>query len=178
MRPIVLQIGTITYETAKWLNFIITKYMNQEYKISSTYEYIELIKTCKNPKMLASLDVENLFTNVPVTETIEIICNKVYNHSDIPLPKIPRESMENLLIICTTKTPFRSPNGEIYLQTDSVSMGTPLGPTFANFYASNLEETVLKNDPSLKPPSYCRCMDDIFPVIDKYDQFFQIEKCV
>ena len=58
--------------------------------ISSTYEYIELIKTCKNPKMLASLDVENLFTNVPVTETIEIFCNKVYNNPDIPPPKIQR----------------------------------------------------------------------------------------
>ena len=123
--------------------------------ISWTYEYIELIKTCKNPKMLASLDVENLFTNVPVTETIEIICNKEYNHPDIPPLKIPRESMEILLNICTTKTPFRSPNGEIYQQIDGVSMGTPLGPTFANFYASNLEETVFKEDPSLKPPLYC-----------------------
>ena len=143
--------------------------------ISSTYEYIELSKTCKNLKILASLDVENLFTNVPVAETIEIVCNKVYNHPDIPPPKTPSESMESLLNICTIKTSFRSPNGEIYQQKDGVIMGTSLGPTFANFYTSNLEETVFKEDPSLKPPRYCRCMDNIFIVIDKYDQIITLK---
>ena len=54
-------------------------------------------------------------------------------------------------------------------------MGTPLGPTFANFYASNLEATVFKNDPSLKPPLYCRYMDDIFLVIDKHDQLIKLK---
>ena len=54
-------------------------------------------------------------------------------------------------------------------------MWTPLGPTFPNFYASNLEETVFKEDPSLKPPLYCRYMDDIFLVIDKYDQLITLK---
>ena len=139
---------------------------------------IDLIKTFKNPKMLATLDVENLFAIVRVTESKEIICIKVYNHSDISPLKIPRKSMENLLNICTTKTPFQSPNREIYQQIEGASMRAPLGPTFAIFRSSNLEEILFKDDYSLKPSLYCRCMDDIFPVIDKYDQFFQIEKCV
>ena len=123
---------------------------------SSTYEYIELVKATSDPKILASLDVESIFTNIPVMETIDKF------HPDIFPPKILKEGLRTLLKICTTKTPFRSPNGDIYQQVDGVSMGTPLGQIFANFYASHLEETVFKNDLSMKPPVYCRYMDDIF----------------
>ena len=52
------------------------------------------------------------------------------------------------------------------------------GPTFANFYASNLEETVFKDDPSLNPPLYCRYMDDILLVINKYDQLITLKNAL
>ena len=43
---------------------------------------------------LASLDVENLFTNVPVQKTIEIIIDNVYNPPTIQPPNIPKEILE------------------------------------------------------------------------------------
>ena len=128
LRQIVSQIGTVTYETAKWLNSIITKYMDRKYMVESTYEFIQIARSINKPKMLASLDVENLFTNVPVEETIEIILDKVYNHHEILPPNVPRDSLKNLLFICTTKTPFKTPKGELFIQTDGVSMGTLLTP--------------------------------------------------
>ena len=88
--------------------------------------------------MLASLDVESLFTNAGVTETIDTICKKAYKHPDIPSSKIPRKCSKTLLEICTAKTSCLSPNSDIKQQVDEVRMGTPLGPTFANFYASLL----------------------------------------
>ena len=114
LRPIVSQIGTVTYQTAKWLNSIITKYMNKRYMIESTHEFITISKSIENPKMLAPLDVESLFTNIPVNETIDIIIHEVYNHPDIAPPNMPKESLKNLLYICTTKTPFKSPKGHLY----------------------------------------------------------------
>ena len=42
-------------------------------------------------------------------------------------------------------------------------MGSPLGPTFANFYMGNLEESVLFNN-DIKPSIYCWYVDDIFVV--------------
>ena len=36
--------------------------------------------------------------------------------------------MEELLITCTTKTPFRHTIGDIYLQVDEVSMGSSVRP--------------------------------------------------
>ena len=71
LRPIISQVGTVTYDIAKWINSIIAPYMPKQYMIDSTNEFIQIIKTVKNPKLLASLDVESMFTNVPVEETIE-----------------------------------------------------------------------------------------------------------
>jgi hypothetical protein len=55
--------------------------------------------------------------------------------------------MKQLLLICLTETPFKHINGDIYLQTDGVSMGSPLGPLMANFYMADLENRVLKDMP-------------------------------
>ena len=82
LRPNVSQIGTVTYTAAKLINTIITPYMPKKFMIGSTFEFIMISKTIKKPKLLASLDVESLFTNVTVLETIEIILNNVYNNDE------------------------------------------------------------------------------------------------
>ena len=53
----------------------------------------------------------------------------------------------------------------MYVQVDGVSMGSPLGVTFANFYMSHLENQVFENNPELKPTVYCRFVDDCFLVV-------------
>lgn len=63
---------------------------------------------------MASLDVVSLFTNVPVNETIDIILNYVYENQDIDPPIVPRHYMKAILILCTTQSPFYSPDGKIY----------------------------------------------------------------
>lgn len=144
--------------------------------INSTNEFVEITKTVTNPKMLASLDVESLFTNVPVNHTIEIILNNVYNHPNLLAPNIPSETLKKLLVICTTKTPFKSHEGKIYQQIDGVSMGSPLGPTFANFYMCHLENETFKSNPQLKPMVYCRFVDDILLIVDNFDQLLVLKR--
>ena len=112
--------------------------------------------------MLASLDVESLFTNVPVEQTIDIILNNVYHHSTLPPPDIPPSVLKELLLICTTKTPFSNVDGELYVQCEGVSMGSALGPTFAEFYMCHLENSVFDKYPELKPFIYVRYVDDCF----------------
>ena len=169
LRPIVSHVGTVTYNRAKWLNETIVKYLDKKFMVNSTCEFIRLSQTINNPKILASLDVGSLLTNVPVVETIKVICDAVYNHPNIAPPRIiPRDALEQLLYICTTKTPFKTPWGDLYAQTKGVSMGKPLGPTFANFYASWLENKVFTENSTITPKVYCRSMDDIFVVVEKF----------
>ena len=79
-------------------------------------------------------DVDSLFTNVPVTETIDIIRHNVYQHQTLPPPTFPMNLLKKLLLACTTKSPFLHVDNSLYLQAGGVSMGSPLGVTLANFY--------------------------------------------
>ena len=162
--------GTVTYDLAKRLNALIAPFMQKHYMIESTQEFIEIVKTVKLPNLLASLDVESFFTNVPINDTLNIIIDAVCNHPDLPPPSFSQDILRDLLLICTTETPFRAPNKSIYQQIDGVSMGTPLGPMLANFYMCHLENNCFQNCPQLKPPTYCCYIDDIFVVIDNFKQ--------
>ena len=101
--------------------------MPAKYSLNSTNEFIDLIIGSGTTRILASLDVKNLFTNAPVTPNIKIIIEYDYSYPDIPPPNILIEIMEELLVTFTTKKTFRHPNDDIYLQVDGVSMGSPLG---------------------------------------------------
>ena len=48
--------------------------------------------------------------------------------------KIKREVLHEMLSICTSRTPLEHINGNVYVQIDEVSMGSCLGPTFAEYY--------------------------------------------
>ena len=176
LRPIISQIGTITYELSKHLNSIIVPFMPRKYTVQSSYEFVSLLKDIRPDGHLASLDVESLFTNVPVQETIEIILKNVYHHPTLPPPDIPASSLKALLTICTTKTPFQDLNGDLYVQCEGVSMGSALGPTFADFYMCNLENKVFQEQPDLKPIMYVRYVDDCFLVVDSIQTLFNLKQ--
>ena len=161
LRPIISQIPTPTYNLAKTINNIISPYIPCNYSLKSTSDFIDILKSKKCEGLIASLDVESLFSNVPINSTIEIILQHVYNNAITAPPKIPKEILKNMLELCTKEAPFLSPTGEIYRQIEGVAMGSPLGPTFANFYMGDLENKILPN--LERPPTiYCRYVDDIF----------------
>ena len=86
-----------------------------------------------------------LFTNVPVNETIDIIINNIYNNPSLSPLKINSNILWKLLLTCTTEVPFYDHLGNIYVQTDGVSMGSVLGPIFSNFYMSDLENRIFNS---------------------------------
>ena len=175
IRPIISQIPTPTYDLAKTINKIITPYIPCEYLLRSTNDFIDLLQSSTHKGIIASLDVESLFTNVPIDATIDIIIKNVYNHPDTPPPKIPKEILKNLLQLCTKEAPFRCPRNKLYLQIEGVAMGSPLGPTFANFYMGELESKIFK-DKSVKPPVYARYVDDIFLQVKDESQLIELRK--
>ena len=71
---------TPMYELTKPIKQLISPYLPSKYNIKSTDELIQVLQAIKfNNGILASLDVNNLFMNVPVNETIDIITNNIYN---------------------------------------------------------------------------------------------------
>ena len=119
---------------------------------------------------MTSVDVENLFTNIPLMEAIEIIIDNCYNHQSIEQPKIPKHLLKELLILCTSNSPFR----HIYGKKEGIAMGSLLGPTFANFYIGYIENEVLKIL-DIKASIYTRNVNDIFVVVENENQLRELK---
>ena len=98
---------------------------------------------------MISFDVKSLFTNVQLHQTIEIILSKVYQEKKIKT-SVPKNIFRELLYLCTKEVHFMF-NDEIYIQSNRVTMGSPLGPLLANIFMTLLEEEVI---PKLTP---CLC---------------------
>ena len=157
---------------AKELNKLIQPYIPAVNTLRSTGEFVDILKCNKPQGILASLDVESLFTNVPVEETIQIILRYVFDQPGIVPPRIPRKVIEGMLRICTTRSPFLSPSGKLYQQTDGVAMGSPLGVLFADAYMCYVEDQVLKH---CRPHIYKRCVDDVYVEVENVDALRQLK---
>ena len=121
------------------------------------------------------MDVESLFTNVPIEPTINIIIQHCYHHSNLAPPEMNQDTLRKLLLLCTKSSPFKSPSGDMYLQTEGVAMGSPLGPTFANFYVGNLEQEIIPQCIN-KPILYCRYIDDIFLLVTNQNHIIELKQ--
>ena len=81
---------------------------------------------------MVSFDVKSLFTNVPLEYTIDLILKRIFDNGELSTD-ITRSEMKEMLTLCTKNVHFTF-NGDIYLQTDGVAMGSPLGPVLAGIF--------------------------------------------
>ena len=176
LRPIISQIPTPTYNIAKKLCRILTPYVPATYSLSSATDFLDIIKASNAAGTIASLDVESLFTNVPVDRTINYIIERVYNNDTTPPLDIPEEVLRGLLQCCTKEAPFTCPRGQKYQQVDGVAMGSPLGVLLANFYMGCVEEEVF--DKINRPDIYCRYIDDIFIKTSNVEEIEYLRTCL
>ena len=89
-----------------------------------------------------SFDVESLFTNVPISKTINIILKRIYDDKLIST-NLRKRTLKKLILDTCTKTAFTF-NNKLYQQKDGVSMGSSLGPVLANIIMTELEETIIQ----------------------------------
>ena len=123
---------------------------------------------------MGSLDVDCLFTNISLEETIDICTNMLFENME-KVEVLPKIEFTELLSLATKESYFIF-NGQLYKQVDGVAMGSPLGPTLANAFLVHFEKNWLQNCPSdFKPHYYRWYVDNIFLLFTspKHSEAFQ-----
>ena len=108
---------------------------------------------------MASFDIQDLYTNVPLVETIDICLNKL-NDGSGSIYNLPTNYFRKMLELSVFNSIFMF-NSKYYKQIDGLGMGLPLSPTLANIFLCHHEEEWLRNCPeNFRPIFFKRYMDD------------------
>ena len=116
-----------------------------------------------------SLDVDALFTKIPLDETIDIYVKNFFRNPKTLVKEISKHFFRDLLNL-VTKESFFAFNNKFYIQVDDVTIGFPLYPILANNFLSHHEENWMNKHPiEFKPSFYRRYVDDIFVLFESPD---------
>ena len=131
-----------------------------EFTVKYFFAFAEEIVHQDGKLFMGSFDVDSLFTNKPLEETINICTNMLYNNVDL-IEAINKSEFENLSL-ATQKLYFMF-NDILYKQKDGVAVWWTLGPALENVFLSFYEKKWLEQCPNeFKPMFYRRYVDDIF----------------
>ena len=165
-RLILAAISTPTYKLAKFLVPVLSDKTQNEFTVKDFVAFVDGILTQDKDLHMASLDVDTLFTNIPLDETIDICVKKVFKTPDTLVEGISKNDFRDLLNLAS-KESFFAFNNKFYIQVDGVAMGSPLDPILANIFLSHHEENWLHKSPiKFKPSFYKRYVDNIFVLFE------------
>ena len=163
-RPIFAAYNVPSYNISKFLVPVLSNLTCNEYTVENSFVFCNELKGIQNSDSLfmASFDIENLFTNVPLAETISIILEQLFNDPTSTVVGLSKTLFKTFLEISVLNSFFIF-NGILYKQIEGLGMGLPLGPTFANIFMCFNEKKWLQDCPnSFKPFLYRRFVDDTF----------------
>ena len=129
---------------AKYLSDLLTPLIPTEHCTKdNTFTFVEELKKVRTTNsFLVSFDVESLFTNIPLDETISLAVDLILSNN--PNIKTTRAELSRLFEFCTKQTHFFL-NDQLYDQLDGVAMGSLLAPALANLFLGHHEANWLLN---------------------------------
>ena len=125
-------IKTPSYNIAENLVPILEPITTNKLTIKNSFEFAKEVIEQVSGLFTASLDVESLFTNIHMEETINISCNTLFANK-AKINYFSRNDFDKLLRMALQNNFFNF-DGKIYKQTDAVPIVSPLCPSLANFY--------------------------------------------
>ena len=175
MRPILSTIGTPTYNIAYFLAFILKPLTTNDYTLKDTFDFSLDILSQNLNLFMASLDVDPLFTSIPLDKTINTILEKFFCEIET-LHNLNKDQFKCLLTLATKESYFLF-DGELYQQVDSAAMGSPIDPILALLailailFLCYYEDIWLRNcSLECKPSYYKRYVDNIFVLFESETQ--------
>ena len=114
------------------------------------------------------MDVDSLFTNIPLHKIIDISTNKLFQNAETLHDGISKNDFLDLIFLnSATKESFFTFNNKIYIQIDGAVMEFPLGIILTNIFLSHHEENSINKCPvEFKPSIYSRYVNETFVLFE------------
>ena len=144
LRPILSMVNSYCSPLSQWLLSFLSPLSPSKFCVKDSFVAADKITATPVHDLenlfLVSFDAKQLFTNIPVDDTIEHILKTVPDNQ-IPVSK---ETLKILLNMACTNVPFIF-NGKTFNQIDGLSMGSCLAPLTAEFALHMIEVTLTES---------------------------------
>ena len=166
IRPVVNNRTAPTYKAAKKLNTILNNHLHldNQYNITNSNTLAKDLTQLKisNKHRLLTLDIKDLYVNIPIKETIHITENQLTMHNDKHIANQIIKLLETIL----AQNYFTFQN-QIYQPDKGIAMGSPISGTVAEIFLQQLEKTHIKHlIDSKQLIFYARYVDNILIIYD------------
>ena len=139
-------IGTPTYKLAKCCDQLLKPVTNDEYTIKDSSWFTKEFLEFDASLFLASFNIKSLFTNIPLTKTLNFCVQNLYRNQT-HVGNFTQSSFYSCLKTTIVESFFIF-DGNCYEQCDDVAMGCPLGTTLVNVFMWHFENIWLENCPA------------------------------
>lgn len=169
LRPITSNVNALGYKLAKFLAEFLKNIDEQDpIHIINSLHLKQFLDTYTLPKghILASFDVVNMFTNIPVKIAIQAVKARMlkagHDHKNINLVY---RSLEFLLTTCAV---FNA-DCKLFQQVKGLAMGSPLSPILSKFVMSDFIKTIRYFHPLIDMGFFKIYVDDAIVSVHKSD---------
>jgi len=167
IRPVINNIGAPTHKIAKFMKEKLHEIIQPKhtYTLNNSAliaHFLNNLKCNKNTRLMTA-DIKDLYVNIPIKETINIINDKMKaNRLDTQL----RLQTINILEAILSQNYFQW-DDSFYQPNKGVAMGSPISAIIAEIFLQQLEDTYIKHWLDSKSITYyARYVDDIFIIYD------------
>ena len=150
-----------------------TREHHRQLYVTTTDEFISKIKdmNLEDDEYIAVLDIKDLFTNVPITQAVNIILNRVGKSEAFRECILTKLGLKELLVTCLQNSYFTF-NSKYFRQNNGLPMGILLSPLLADLYMDKFVTSKLDKINN----KLCRYVDDLIIIIKITED--EIKSCI
>lgn len=130
------------HKFCRWLEELLESFRDllSNYCFKDYFELVELLGRSRlDAELVHSIDVDSLFTNMPLYETVDDSCRLL--HSLNLSIGLSLEYLSDLILLCTHNVLFEF-EGTAYKQIECVTAGSPLCPVLAAIFLGLIERKI------------------------------------
>ena len=106
--PILAAYRTAVYKLAKFLVPVIEPFSSNEYTVKNSYDFcysVLAFNESNTTGFMVSYGISSLYTNVPVNENVDILCDKTFSMKT-NFHNFNKENFSNLLLLAVSNSYF------------------------------------------------------------------------